>query len=119
MWYDPDKFNLEQFAARTIDDAKNESFEAIMAVLAARMTIHLSNISENIDTSNANLVAISSAINNKQVTSPSGYVPPSLDAQDIQNLTRAITDLQKTIFEASPERRGLVYQADKPLEVPE
>lgn len=119
LWYDADKFNLDKFASRTIEDAKNESFEAIMAVLTARIAIHLSSIANDFDLGRADLMSITTAINNKTVGTSPGYVPPVIDAVDIQNLTKAITDLNNTIFEASPEKRGLVYQADKPLEVPE
>lgn len=119
MWYDSDRYPLEQFAAKTLDTAKMESPEAVMMVLAARITIHLGSIAETLDNGRSDLTSISTAIINK-VVSPSGtYVPPAFDAADIQNLTRAITSLQETILEMSPEKRGLVYQADKPLEVPD
>lgn len=117
-WYDADRYPLETFAAKSIDKAIEESAEAVMAIIAARTSIYLRDLVEEIGYLRGDMVGIAPAITNKVVTT-GGYTPPAVDAETIVNLTRAITDLQRTIFEASPEKRGLVYQADKPLEVPE
>jgi hypothetical protein len=121
MWYDNNRYPLEQFAGRTIDDAKNESFEAVVSVLMARMCLHLSDLTQELSYARGDLAGIGPAVTNAAAgqTAATPYQTPSVDAQDVQNLTKAITQLNQTVSELSPEHRGLRYQVDKPLEVPE